>query len=373
MKQRLKPIVRAAAFAVYAILFGEVFLRLFDPQPILPRYVTAAPWGVRMNTPNSVYRQWTPEVDVQVRINGEGMRADRDFPERKPANMCRVALLGDSYFIGFESSYEDSFARRFEAHLRNAGLAVEVLNFAVSGHGTAEMLLTFDGYARKFEPDLVVAEWHSSDWQDNVRSGLFQIKDGHLRPLAATYLPATSIQAAFLGSPAYRWMAENSQFYNALRDYTARLVKRALVAVRGRPQSDNAEGNGDNASPEAAQIKLSIALIQELRRHVEAAGARFVMVDVPSRLSRQRFESSFTSLPETLTGDPAFLSPVPVFEAAAGPETKLYTEKGNAHLTALGNKLLADLVAERIEAGPWADRCKFGATDASGPPSDATN
>jgi len=363
MKLKLKPFARVAAFAVYAVLFGEVFLRLFDPQPILPRYVTAAPWGVRMNTPNSSYRQWTPEVDVQVTINGQGMRADHDFPESKPPNLCRVALLGDSYFIGFESSFEDSFAHRLEADLRKAGLASEVLNFAVSGHGTAEMLLTFDGYARKFSPDLVVAEWHGSDWQDNVRSGLFQVKDGHLQRLAATYLPATKIQAIFLGSPTYRWMAENSQFYNAVRDYTARLVKRVLVAVRGRPPAGGADGDNEDASPAAAQVDLSIALIQELRRHVEEANARFIMVDVPRRLNRQKFESSFAQLLAQLTGDPAFISPVSAFEMAAGPETKLYTEKGNYHLTSLGNRLLADLVAEKIATGPWADKCKFRVTD----------
>lgn len=363
MKLRLKPIAQAAAFAVYAVLFGEAFLRLFDPQPILPRYVTAAPWGVRMNTPNSVYRQWTPEVDVQVRINGQGLRADREYPEKKPPNVCRVALLGDSYFIGFESSFEDSFAQRLEDHMRKAGLAVEVLNFAVSGHGTAEELLTFDSYARTFAPDLVVAEWHRSDWQDNVRSGLFQVKDGRLQRLAATYLPATKIQAIFLGSPAYRWMAENSQFYNAMRDSTARLVKRLLVAVRGQSQPDDADGDNDAASPAATQVDLSIALVRELRLHVEEANARFIMVDVPRRLSRQKFESSFVQLPASLIDDPAFISPVSAFEAAAGPGTKLYTEQGNFHLTALGNRLLADLVAEKIEAGPWADKCKFRVTD----------
>jgi hypothetical protein len=363
MKLRLKPIVRAAAFAVYAVAFGEIFLRLFAPQPILPRYVTAAPWGVRMNTPNSVYRQWTPEVDVQIRINGQGMRADHDFPESKPPNLCRIALLGDSYFIGFEASLEDTFAHLLEAHLRQAGLAVEVLNFAVSGHGTAEMLLTFDGYSRKFAPDLVIAEWHGSDWQDNVRSGLFQLKDGHLRRLAATYLPATKLQAIFLGSPAYRWMAENSQLYNAMRDYTARIVKRLLVAVRGRPKPNGDEGDTDSATPLAAQVGLGIALVEELKRHVEEAGARFVMVDVPRRLNRQHFESSFVQLPAMLTDDPAFISPVSAFEAAAGPETTIYTEKGNSHLTALGNRLLAELVAEKIEADPWADKCKFRVTN----------
>src|SRR5262245_10260645 len=144
MRVKLNWILRAAALAAYAIVFGEVFLRLFAPQPILPRYVTAAPWGVRMNTPHSDYRQWTPEVDVEIRINGQGLRADHDFPDHKPPNICRIVLLGDSYFLGYESSLKDSFAQRLEDRLHQDGYATEVLNFAVSGHGTAEMLLTFD-------------------------------------------------------------------------------------------------------------------------------------------------------------------------------------------------------------------------------------
>jgi hypothetical protein len=363
MNLKLRWIARTAVAAAYVILFGEVFLRLFAPQPILPRYVTAAPWGVRMNTPNSVYRQWTPEVDVQIRINGQGLRADHDFPEAKPPHSCRIALLGDSYFVGFESSLENSFAQRLEDRLRQDGYDAEVLNFAVSGHGTAEMLLTYDGYARKFDPDLVVVQWHRSDFNDNARSGLFQIKeDGKLHPLSPTYLPGTRLQAIFLSSAAYRWVAENSQLYNALRDKTARMVKRLLLAIRGRSGSTDPEGESDAPSLLTPQVALSTAIIQELRRHVEAAGDRFMMVEIPRRLSRQTFESGILPLPAALTRDPAFVSSFIVFNAAAGPDTKLFTEKGNFHLTALGNRLLGDLVAKHVEVEPFAGRCKFHGT-----------
>jgi hypothetical protein len=128
--------------------------------------------------------------------------------------------------------------------------------------------------------------------------------------------------------------------------------------IRSRAQRNGANDDTDDISPIAAQIELSIALIQELRRHVEAAGARFMMVEIPRWLDRQTFKSSFAALPATLTGDPAFISPPSAFGVAAGPQAKIYAERGHHHLTALGHQLLADLLAQRIELGPWAAKCK---------------
>src|SRR5579871_4560714 len=103
---------------LYTLAFGEIYTRIFAPQPIMPRYVTGTPWGMRGNIPHSHYWHHTPEVDVEYRINGEGMRADRDFAIRKPAGTCRIALFGDSLLMGYELDLHDTFASRLERTLR---------------------------------------------------------------------------------------------------------------------------------------------------------------------------------------------------------------------------------------------------------------
>ena len=78
----IRPTLRLAALALYTMVLAELFLRLFAPQPLMPRYITGAPWGVRANIADSNYRHTSAEVDVSFHINAQGMRADRgaDLP-----------------------------------------------------------------------------------------------------------------------------------------------------------------------------------------------------------------------------------------------------------------------------------------------------
>ncbi len=137
-------VLLSIAGLVYALFFSELFLRYLSPQALVPRYVTAAPWGIRGNIANAVYRHHTPEVDVELRINPQGMRDNRIFPQIKPQGTCRIALFGDFYFMGFEAELEDSIAYQLEQNMRSAGFRVEVSNFAVSGFGNAEMQVALE-------------------------------------------------------------------------------------------------------------------------------------------------------------------------------------------------------------------------------------
>src|SRR6185312_10254039 len=78
-----RRVVVACGLLVYSLAFGEMFVRIVDPQPLMPRYVTAAPWGVRGNIPGAHYWHETGEVRVEYRINSEGMRDDREFVVEK--------------------------------------------------------------------------------------------------------------------------------------------------------------------------------------------------------------------------------------------------------------------------------------------------
>src|ERR1019366_402521 len=101
------------------------------------------------------------EVDVEYRINGQGLRADRNYSLSKPPGTCRVAVFGDSFFFGIELDLPESIAGQLERRLEESGVRAEVLNFAVGGFGTAEMLQTFEGFGRQFEPDVVIFSWDS--------------------------------------------------------------------------------------------------------------------------------------------------------------------------------------------------------------------
>lgn len=109
-----------------------------------------------------------------VTTNQEGMR-DIERTRAKPANTTRIAVLGDSYVQGISVPFEHTLTTGLESRLRGCAgspaRGIEVLNFGVSGYGTAQELLTWRHQARDFQPDIaVLAFYTNNDVFNNVRS-----------------------------------------------------------------------------------------------------------------------------------------------------------------------------------------------------------
>jgi len=114
------------------------------------------------------------ESQAYIRINSDGLR-DREHSKAKPAGTFRIALLGDSYAEAFQVAMEDSFWAIMERKLNECGAfdrkRIEVINFGVSGYGTAQELLTLRERVWSYSPDLVMlAITTNNDVSDNVRS-----------------------------------------------------------------------------------------------------------------------------------------------------------------------------------------------------------
>jgi hypothetical protein len=112
------------------------------------------------------------EGEALVRINSDGMR-DREHPKQKAPNTFRIAVLGDSYIEAFQVPFEESFCAVLERKLRDCALLsgknIEVLNFGVSGYGTAQELITLRDHVRQYSPDIVLlAVTTNNDISDNV-------------------------------------------------------------------------------------------------------------------------------------------------------------------------------------------------------------
>lgn len=348
----------------YTLLFGEIFVRIADPQVLLPRYVTGTPWGVRGNIPGAQYRHITPEVDVGFRINSQGMRADRDFPPAKPPGGCRVALFGDSYFMGYELNLPDTFASRLEARLRKDGYNAEILNFSVSGFGTAEMIRIYENFGRRFAPDVVIFQWHSTDLDDNVRSGLYELKGGRLESTGRSYLPAIRIQDALMKFGIYRLIADNSHLYSLARERLSKMVQKMLVIRERltRPDANRATGTraGENRNGLAAvpyPVQLSAALLQHAQQLTRDESRDFFVVDIPDRITRTSFKSSIGGIPELVPGLNV-IQPLAALVDRATPDTKLYFERGHFHLTPVAIDVLVNVAAPRLEQSANLRGCR---------------
>jgi hypothetical protein len=360
ISRRLTSIAAAIGLVAYTVIFSELFVRLVAPQPIFPRYVTGTQWGVRGNIPGAHYWHFSPEVNVEFRINRWGMRDDRDFALEKPPGTCRIAVFGDSYFMGYEVDLKDTFSARLEARLRASRINVEVLNFSVSGFGTAEMLRTYEAFGRNFAPDLVIFQWHSTDLDDNVRSGLYRLESDQLVPGSPTYLPSIEVQDVLMRSRVYRWVADQSHLYNLLREWVAGAAKSLLVTVsRFRIGSSAVESASDESDQRLGQfsIAMSTALLRKSKQEIEQDGRDFVLVDIPDRVSRTSFKSFFDYLPHNLRDDIKVILPIDAFRAAASPDRKLYYERGHGHLVPNAVDIVARLAAEEISKSPNLAAC----------------
>ena len=106
--------------------------------------------------------------DVFVRVNSAGFR-DRDHAVDKAPEKRRVALIGDSVVEALQVPFEDSITSVIQRNLEKSGTRSEVINFGVSGAGTAREYLTVREYALKFKPDLVLLFFVGNDFGDNTR------------------------------------------------------------------------------------------------------------------------------------------------------------------------------------------------------------
>jgi hypothetical protein len=352
-------LVASVGVVTYLLLFGELFVRVAEPQSLMPRYVTGTAWGVRGNIPGARYRHRTPEVDVEYRINAQGMRADRVYSMEKHAGACRIGLFGDSYFVGYELDLRDSIAEKLERGLGRAGYQVEVLNFAVSGFGTAEMLMTYRGYAKQFGLDVVLFQFQETDFDDNVRSGLYRLVGGELVKKRSTYMPAVGLQDFLMKVPLYTFVADNSHLYNLARQRVTLAAKRALADIRREEASDVAKvDSGPEARPQLNYAgRLTGALLVNAMTEVSRDNSAFYVVDIPAAIDSITFRSRLSGIPETDLKALRVISPLGLFTAKASAADRLYFRQGARHLTPRGARLLSEVIMASLQADSHIRSC----------------
>jgi lysophospholipase L1-like esterase len=129
--------------------------------------------------------------------NSLGMR-DREYATAKPSRTFRIALVGDSIGAGWGVSdgqgFEPTLERRLDARSRAAGgPAVEVLNFAVPGHGPGQRWDHFARVGWAMGPDLVIFESTLADagWDERRLRGLLPKGVGWDAPVYRDVLAAS--------------------------------------------------------------------------------------------------------------------------------------------------------------------------------------
>ncbi len=170
------PVLMLVGLGLALVAF-EVVLRLADPYHYAEvddreRFITAirgdAPEG--MPTMTSFYLRPNAEVEflgAEFEINAEGFRTPV-VAKAKPADVYRIAVVGDSVPFGWGVPEPDCFPRRLETLLNQREHPfgkdrVEVLNLSGPGRGLGDYMFTLQNYGLAYDPDLVVIPFIFND------------------------------------------------------------------------------------------------------------------------------------------------------------------------------------------------------------------
>jgi lysophospholipase L1-like esterase len=324
-------------------------------------------------------------------------------------------VVGDSYPEALSVSLEEAFWSVLGKKLQECdafpGKQIEVLNFGVSGYGTAQELLTLREQVWKYSPDVVMLTvTTNNDITDNVRA----LKRTEEIPYFVYQDNRLALDDSFKDSRAFRWrQSAVSRFGRWLRD-DSRVVQaitqghhgfkvllsawRAGRAQKAAPPTTPPTGNQDGGTAPKPDLvarseelgtdnlvylepadavwndawRVTEGLILEMRNEVQIRGAKFVVVTLsngpqvlPSRGATEEFARRFgiadLFYPDNrikLFGEREGISVVTL-----APELQEFAERnnvflhgfgsniGNGHWNITGHRVAGELIAKKICAG----------------------
>lgn len=324
-KSRKQKLLLVLFGTLCGLLLTEVFLRVTGYSAPLfygPDYYCGV--ALRPNISGTYQR----EGRNYVSINSAGLR-DLEHSTTKAPDTIRIALLGDSYCEALQVPLEQTFwwllQQKLEGCARFAGNHVEIINFGVSGYGTAQELITLRQKVWQYSPDIVVLlVTTNNDISDNVRA----LKKTDQIPYFVYRDNQLVEDDTFRTSGYFKWRAF-SAIGTSFRDHL-RLVQLGYeIQLLIKTKSDERRARQQTPSPAAApaspqsekraQREITVenmiyleprdavwneawqvteGLLKEIHNEVNQKGAKFVLVlgsnpiqVHPDRAVRERFQS----------------------------------------------------------------------------------
>lgn len=135
------------------------------------------PLHIKSDNPELVY-ELRPEARVSeyLSTNAFGFR-DHEFTREKPADVFRIALVGDSVSFGWWEELDRIFPKVLERLLNEsapAGRRFEVLNLAVGGYNSEQEAAMAETEALSFSPDLILVQYCVNDGIMDYDAGLWR-------------------------------------------------------------------------------------------------------------------------------------------------------------------------------------------------------
>ena len=397
----LRLVVTKLLLILFGLLFGcivaEIALRVAGySYPEFYQPDEARGYALRPNM-EGWYRK---EGAAYISINSDGLR-DREHQKAKPADAIRIAVIGDSYPealpVAIEHAFWSVLGRKLEQCGAFGSQKIEVLNFGVSGYGTAQELITLREHVWQYSPDVVMlAVTTNNDISDNLRA----LKKTDEVPYFTYREGKLALDDSFRSTRAFRWrQSALSKLGRWMRDHSRLMqainqghhgfkiwlaVRRARTAPPGQTETrtsaaaseelgiDNViyREAGDQAWNDAWRVTED--LILQMRDEVKAKGARFVVVTLSNgiqvypdpnvrQIFMKRVGVSDLFYPDNRIRKLCQGAMIPVITLA--PEMQAYAEQnkvflhgfgsnlGNGHWNQLGQRVAGESIAKKLCEG----------------------
>jgi hypothetical protein len=282
-----------AGSLAFALLLAEIVLRVIGfSAPVLWTYDDVAGSKLLAGA-EGWYRD---EGEAFITINRDGLR-DREHSRTKPSNTVRIAILGDSMAEALQVPLESTFWSVLERQIKNCKAFgdrnVEIINFGVSGYGTAQQLLTYQHRASAYSPDVTVLAFYAGN---DVRNNSKELEPFKLRPFFNIRNGSLVLDNSFLSDREYLSFKSNFDKRKMLFSFrTFQLIRKLKFvfeqwegAKTGAARDTNIEpGLDDNVflAPTANAWKdawqVTERLIVAIRDEVVAGGGRLLVVSIP--------------------------------------------------------------------------------------------
>jgi len=394
---RLRRVLNKLGLIVFGVLVGacaaEIGLRIVGfSYPQFYEVDSSLGYSLRPNI-EGWYRK---EGVSYVRINSDGLR-DREHSKSKPPDTIRVAVVGDSYSEAMHVDMDQTFWKVAEQNLQNCpdlgGKKIEVINFGVSGYGTAQEFLMLHQRVWQYSPDVVLlAVTTNNDVTDNSRAlrktndiPYFVYTDGRLT-LDDSFKETKTFQVRQSApSRLVAWIQDHARLIqlinSANRSFKYWMAARKARRMAAKPAETKGPNQGDEPGIENAVYqqrddpvwndawRVTEGLIARMRDEATSRNARFVVVTLsqgiqvyPDPKVRQNFIDRYR-ISDLFYPDHRFericeREHVPAI--ILGPRLQEYAERnkaylhgfagdiGNGHWNQLGHRIAGELIARDL-------------------------
>lgn len=177
--------------------------------------------------------RYIEEGQAWVQSNAAGFR-DIDHEFAKPDGTYRIAVVGDSFCEALSVDLNQTFWKILEQDLNAHGHRVEVLNFGISGFGTAQAVQALEHHVQQYDPDLVIlAMFLGNDIGDNSR----KIIPGQVKPYYDLIDGQLVLDTSFRSAPEFlAAQSRSTQLKAALinSSRTLQLINKVYSNLRNR-------------------------------------------------------------------------------------------------------------------------------------------